>query len=183
MRGLRYVLLLCSIAIAASSYPRFAAAETGWSAFGVRGGASTDDKDNYLRHYELFARYQLPWELRAKSGFGIGTNVELAAGVLHTEGDYGLIGSVGPTFTIGTPTFPVYVDIGVAAAGLTRDTFGDRDYNGYGQFISHGAVNFVLGRGLGVTYRFHHMSNAGLNGKSNPGVDLHLFGLIWHPTP
>ena len=182
MRGLITVLLLCAVTISCSPLAA-TAAETGWSAVGVRGGASADEKDHHLRQYEFFGRYRTPWELRADSGFGIGVNVELAAGVLHASGDYGLIASVGPTFTVGSPTFPVYVDLGVSAAGLTRDTFGDRDYNGYGQYISHGAINFVLGRGIGVAYRYQHMSNAGMNGSANPGVNLHLVALEYHPTP
>ena len=182
MRRLKFVLLFCALALCSAPLSA-SAAESGWSAIGVRGGASADDKDHNLRQYELFGRYQLPWDLRADSGFGVGVNVEVAAGVLHASSEYGLIASVGPTFTVGSPTFPVYIDLGVSAAGLTRDTFGDRDYNGYGQFISHGAINFVLGRGLGIAYRYQHMSNAGMNGSSNPGVNVHLVGLLWHPVP
>lgn len=156
------------------------AAQTFWRSAGVRGGFAGDAKDHKVRQYDVAAVYQLPWELRAGSGWGVSTQLSLAAGVLKGNGDYGLIGSIGPAFSLGKPGFPVEVDIGISAAGLSRDTIGSRDYNGYGQFISHAGIDFRFVETLGLEYRFQHMSNAGFNGSRNPGLNMHLFGLNWY---
>lgn len=182
MKAFPSLLLFCAIAL--SLVPTSSmAAESFWSTLGVRGGMSADDKDSNLRQFELFARYQLPWELRSRSGWGIGTQVEVTAGLMNASGDNGLIGTIGPSITLGNPGFPLFVDLGISAAGLTRDTFGNRDYNGYGQFISHGGLNYRFSDKLGVGYRYQHMSNAGMNGSSNPGLNLHMIGLSWFFVP
>ena len=178
MRTLISLLLLVAIG---ASYPcHSAAAPSSWYSAGVRGGLSADDKDHHLRQFEGFALYQLPWELRGASGWGVATQVEMALGVLNAVGEYGVIGSIGPNFNVGKPGFPLAIPFGISAAGLSRDTFDHRDYNGYGQFISHIGVDYRFSETLGVGYRFQHMSNAGLNGDGNPGVNMHLIGLSWY---
>jgi len=183
MRNLPSRLLLTTV-LALCCYPgHLAAAENFWSSIGVRGGLSADGKDHDLIQGDAFAVYQLPWELRSRSGWGVGTQLELSAGVLHGSEKYGFIGSAGPALNLGRPQFPLALDLGLSVAVLSRDTFGDRDYNGYGQFISHAGVDYRFSRTLGLGYRFQHMSNAGLNGRHNPGANMHLFGLSWYFAP
>lgn len=178
MRMVRRAVLFTALAL--GSLPHHGvAADASWSSAGVRGGMSTDGKDKNLRQFELFALYQLPWELRSGSGWGVGTGVEVAAGILNGDDKLGFIGSFGPSFTVGKTGFPLELNLGVSAAGLTRDRFG-REYNGYGQFISHGGLNYRFSRHLGAGYRYQHMSNAGLNGGRNPGVNMHLFAVNWY---
>lgn len=174
-------LLLCT-AIGICCYPgHCAAAEGSWDSVGIRGGLSTDNKDHNLREIEAFAAYRLPWELRARSGWGVGPQIQVTAGFLNSAGEYGFIGSLGPAFILGKTGFPLEIDLGFSGAVLTRDKFQDRDYNGYGQFISHGGVNYRCSPSLGLGYRYQHMSNAGINGISNPGVNMHLISLHWYP--
>lgn len=157
-------------------------AESNLGPFGVRGGVAVDGKDGNATQLEGFGVYQLPWGLRSEGGWGVSTNVELTAGVLRSKGEYGAIGSLGPTFWFNKTGFPLVADLGISVGILSRDRFGTRDYNGIEQFISHGALIYRINHHLGLSYRFQHMSNAGLNGKTNPGLNMHLFGVSWYLT-
>lgn len=150
---------------------------------GLRAGMSPDSKDDHLRQYELFAVYPLPWELRGGSGWGVATQLEFAAAVLYGFEEYGFLASAGPAISVGKPGFPLDMDLGISAAFLTRDEFGPRDYNGYVQFISHLGFDYRFSRTIGVGYRFQHMSNAGMNGEQNPGVNMHMLSVNWYFAP
>ena len=76
--------------------------------------------------------------------------------------------------------FPLELDLDISAACLSRDTFGNRDYHGRLQFISHAGIDFRVTRRLALAYRFQHMSNGGLNGSQNPGMNMHMCGLNWY---
>lgn len=177
MRYLAYSLLI-AIALAATPVQ----ADSNWGPVGVRGGFGADNKDEGATQYEMFGLYQLPWSLRTKSGWGVATKVEATAGVLRNRREYGFVGSIGPSLGLGNPTFPLEIDLGISVALLNRERFGDRDYNGIEQFISHGGVVYRVSPHLGLSYRFQHMSNAGFNGSPNPGLNLHLFGASWYFT-
>ena len=156
---------------------RTALAESSW---GLRGGFAADGKDENAIQLEGFGAYQLPWSLRNKAGWGVSPRVELTAGTLRSKGEYGFVGSLGPSFGIGNPRYPVQLDMGISAAILSRDKFGSRDYNGIEQFISHAGLIYRINHHLGLSYRFQHMSNAGFNGSPNPGLNMHLFGANWY---
>ncbi|WP_328745311.1 acyloxyacyl hydrolase [Geomonas anaerohicana] len=146
----------------------------------MRGGFSADGKDHGAEIMEGFASYQLPWSLRSKGGWGVSTEVALTAGTLSSGDDRGFVGSLGPAFDIGNPN-SLELDLGVSIAILSRDRFGGRDYNGIQQFISHAGVIYHFTPAFALSYRFQHMSNAGLNGGINPGLNMHLFGVNWYP--
>ena len=170
--------LLLLITLCAASFPHdCAAGQTLLRSVGVRGGFS--DKED-TRQYEAFAVVQLPWAARSTSGWGVSTQVGATAGVLSGNGSYTFIGSVGPAFSLGRTGIPLELDLGVSVAVLSRDRIGNRDVNGYAQFVSHAGVNYRFSDTLGLGYRFQHMSNAGLNGGRNPGINLHMFGLSWY---
>ena len=178
MRPLKYLLL---IALGLSVCPDLLpAAEGHFGPVGVRGGFAVDAKDRGAEQYEAFATYTLPWELRSRAGWGISTKVGLTAGALKSQGNFGFIGSIGPSFGLGNPAFPVEIDLGISGAVLSRDRFGTRDYNGNEQFVSHVEISYRVLRNFGLAYRFQHMSNAGFNGSPNPGLNMHLFGANWY---
>ena len=152
-------------------------AESNW---GLRAGLAADDKDENALQMEGFGAYELPWSLRNRGGWGVSPQVELTAGVLRSQGEYGFVGSLGPSFGLGNPRYPVQVDVGISVAILSRDRFGSRDYNGIEQFISHAGLIYRINHHLGLHYRFQHMSNAGFNGSPNPGLNMHLFGATWY---
>jgi hypothetical protein len=155
------------------------AAEARWQSIGVRGGLTLIDTAHYAHQYEGFAVYQLPWEARSASGWGVSTQVGMTAGILNSGGEDGFIGSLGPAFGLSKTGVPLEVDAGVSLAILNRDTFGSRDYNGKAQFISHGGLTYRFCERFGLGYRYQHMSNAGMNGGTNPGLNLHMIGIYW----
>lgn len=175
--------LLLALLVIGLYYPPQGCAEGGWGPFGIRGGLAADSKDRNTTQYEAFGEYELPWSLRSKGGWGISTRIALTAGALKSQGDYGFIGSLGPSFAIGNPEhFPLELDLGLSVALLTRDKFGTRDYNGIEEFVSHGGFIYHINRQFALSYRFQHMSHAGFNGSPNPGLNLHLFGINWYPA-
>lgn len=167
------ISLLCSLAS-----PGFA--EPGWHSLGVRWGFPVRANKNAIHIFELAAIYQLPWELRSRSGWGVSPQVEVTMGGVTGKGDSAFIASAGPAFALGKTGFPVEIDLGIDAAILSRDTFGNRDYNGIVQFVSYGGLAYRITRTVDLSYRFQHMSNAGLNGRHNPGVNHHVVGASWH---
>ena len=172
--------LLSLLAFCACCHPGYCAAETFLRSVGVRAGQSATATENYFHQYEATAVCQLPWELRTRSGWGVATQLDAAAGTLRGEGHGGFIGSAGPGFNLGRNGFPVEMDFGVSAAVLSRDSFGNRDFNGKVQFISHIGIDFRLGEKVGLGYRFQHMSNAGMNGGANPGLNMHMLEVNWY---
>lgn len=176
MRVISSLLLL--ITFGTFSLPgHCAAAQPLWRSAGVRGGLSADAKERYFHQYEAFAVYRLPWEARARSGWGVSTQAGVTAGLLTSRGDNSFVGSVGPAVCLGRAGFPLETDLGISVAFLNRDRFSTNDFNGRAQFISHLGLDYRFSRVLGCGYRFQHMSNAGLNGRQNPGLNLHMFGL------
>jgi hypothetical protein len=183
--AMRTVLLsVLFIACCAICHPaRSNAEQTSLRSIGVRGGVSAISTDKFFHQYEAFAVCKLPWELRSGSGFGVASLLDVSAGALRGEGHTGFIGSAGPAFSLGKTGFPLEMDIGVSAAALSRDTFGNRDFYGNVQFISHVGVNLRFTRQIGCGYRLQHMSNAGLNSGGNPGLNMHLLELNWYFAP
>lgn len=178
---MRRIHSLLVIAFALSLGAGSSALANNWGPFGVRGGVSADGKDNGAKLYEAFGAYQLPWSLRNKAGWGVSTQVDFTVGALDGGGDFGFVGSLGPAFGIGNPKFPLELDLGISVAVLGRDKLGLRDYNGIEQFISHVGLIYHFTPRFGLSYRFQHISNAGLNGNGNPGLNMHLFGINWYP--
>ncbi|WP_136515345.1 acyloxyacyl hydrolase [Geomonas edaphica] len=178
---MKSILLMVIAALALLSAIASPAAAGNWGPAGVRGGVSVDGKDDGAYLIEAFGTYQLPWGLRNKAGWGVGTEVAITAGTLSTEEDNGFIGTLGPAFRLGNPQFPLELDLGISIAIISRDRFGLKDYNGIQQFVSHAELIYHVTPGFGLSYRFQHMSNAGFNGGPNPGINMHLIGINWYP--
>jgi hypothetical protein len=156
------------------------AADAMFRSVGLKYGISATATENYFHEYAAAAVYQLPWEVRSNSGWGMSTLVDMSAGSLRGEHQAGFLGSAGPAFGFGKKGFPVEMDAGVSAAYLGHPHYGGRDLNGHIQFITHVGFDFRFGDRFGVEYRFQHLSNAGINGDVNPGLNLHVLGLNWY---
>ena len=70
----------------------------------------------------------------------------------------------------------ILLDGGISAGLLSEHKFGEENFGGPIQFISHAGISFKLSDNLGVGYRFQHMSNASIYNR-NPGLELHMFEL------
>ena len=148
--------------------------ETNWIAIGLRAGLSTTDSEEDFEQYELFATYGLPWKWELTSGWFLTTRINLSAGALRASDDTGFIGSAGPSITLSMVQDRIFLDGGISAALLSEHKFGQKNFGGPIQFISHVGISFKVSDNLGVGYRFQHMSNASIYNR-NPGLELHMF--------
>lgn len=142
---------------------------------GVRGGMEATGSDEQYQAGELYLLRNLPW--RAETALGpVLTRLDL--GVAYLEGaddDEGFLVGVGGDLVWLPGNGPVELDIGFRPAWLTDDVYGEDNYGGGLQFLSHVGVALCLDRFM-ISYRYQHMSNAGIYNE-NDGLNLHLFGL------
>lgn len=150
--------------------------EKDWVAVGIRAGISTTDSEEGFEQYEVHSSHGLPWSWDLTSGWSLSTRINLSAGALRGGGDTGFIGSVGPSLTLIMVQDRILLDGGTSAALLSEHKFGQENFGGPIQFISHVGISFKLSANLGVGYRFQHMSNASIYNR-NPGLELHMLEL------
>jgi hypothetical protein len=73
-----------------------------------------------------------------------------------------------------------FLELGLGPRLLSETRFADKDFDIPLAFASHLGIGVHAGRDgrLTLSYRFQHLSNAGL-GDSNPGINFHLLGLSY----
>jgi hypothetical protein len=173
------IALLVCLALGAAPVP-CRAADGGWKAVGIRAGFSASEKrDTFFHQYEAFTTYGLPWSLRSESGWGVALQLNAALGAVHGSGKTGIIGSFGPGVVFDKSGRGLALDLGGDINVLSRRRYGNMDLNGNPLWEGHLGMAYRFMSGLGLSYRFQHMSNGGLalHGDENPGLDLHLFGV------
>ena len=172
--------------------------ETGWAkdvelvAIGLRGamnfkeaGLPPGEKEDF-EQFDVFAIVGLPsnimglplkWE--SPSGWEVRWRLGGSAGALRGAGDTGFITTLttGPALRI--PGWRLILDAGVGGALISKWKFGEQDIGGPLQFIADGGVGVELGWNMVVGYRFHHMSDATIYGKSR-GVDFHMLEVSYY---
>jgi hypothetical protein len=171
---------ICLVLLLLGIFPPHAgnAEETDWTAVGFRAGLSATDGSEDFEQYEMFATHGLPWSWQLAPGWFLSTNINLSAGALRGGGETGFIGSVGPSVTLSMVQDLILLDGGISAALLSEHKFGQENFGGPMQFVSHVGIRFKLGGNLGVGYRFQHMSNASIYNR-NPGLELHMLELSY----
>ncbi|MCM0084020.1 acyloxyacyl hydrolase [Geomonas sp. Red32] len=176
MRAMLAFLILLAVMLVFPSAGFCQDPDQGLQSFGIRGGYMATQRNEYFHQYEAFVSFGLPWSVRADNGWGLEMSANAAAGGIHAAGQTGFIAAVGPGFIVdkaGGKGFAFVV--GGDLNGLTQYRFGSVDLNGHVLFDGHAGVQYRFDNGLGVGYRFQHMSNGGLNGSRNTGVDFHMF--------
>jgi hypothetical protein len=174
--GFKTIWLLLVLLLSTFSPCPAKAEETNWIAVGCRVGISATDQTEDFTQYEVFATYGLPWSWRPASAWALSTRIHFSAGALRGGGDTGFIGAVGPNIALSMVGDHILLDGGISAALLSKHEFGQEDFGGPVQFVSHVGISFKLAANLGVGYRFQHMSNASIYDR-NPGLELHVFEL------
>jgi hypothetical protein len=175
--GLLLVWLITSAPLGWCSSP-----DEGWKEIGVRAGITATTRHTYFHEYEAFTTYGLPWSLRAASGWGAALQLNASIGALHGAEETGLIGSLGPGVVFDKAGKGLALDLGGDLNGLSRFKFGKVDLNGNLLFSGHLGLTYRFVSGLGIGYRFKHLSNGGLglHGDGNTGLDLHMLGLSFN---
>lgn len=168
--------LVAGFFLAALLWPVYTSADTfDVLALGIRGGVSDDRNEEDFTQVEAFAELELPWSWEFDNGWGIGTRLVGAIGVLTADGDSGAVFNLGPGldiyhdsgFTIGAGVLPTLI---------SRTEYGREDFGGNFQFTSYAGLSYTFGEHFALGYRWSHMSNAGLS-SPNPGVNMNMLVL------
>lgn len=146
---------------------------------GLRGGFSSTDFGNRFVQGEAFLYRDLPWGWDLGKQWHLQTRLQLTAGALEGYDDVAFDGTLGPDLVLSYAPVPVTLDAGVSPTILSRHTFGERNLGTEFQFTSHVGLECRVWRCWSLSYRFQHMSNAGIS-KDNPGLNTHLFGVVYH---
>jgi hypothetical protein len=165
--------------------------ETSWAkdvelvALGVRGGMNFQhaglppgEKEDF-EQFDVFAIMGLPWEWESPSSWELRWQLRGSAGALRGAGDTGFIATLTPGLALRMPSWRLILDAGVGGALISKWKFGRQNIGGPFQFIAHGGVGVELGWNMVVGYRFHHMSDATIYGKSR-GVDFHMLEVSYY---
>ena len=142
---------------------------------GLRGGMEATGSDEHYKAGEIYLLRALP--LRAETVAGP-VLARLDLGVSGLEGaddDKGYLFAVGGDLVWVPGNGPVELEAGFRPAWLSDHRFGEDDYGGNLQFLSHAGIALRLPP-LVISYRYLHMSNAGLYSE-NDGLNLLLFGV------
>jgi lipid A 3-O-deacylase len=170
--GLAAALILCA------TLSRGAAFADGFSleSAGVRGGLSANSGRDEFHEAEGFLNVNLPWHWSLGRRWNLKSRLDFSAGWLGDSTYNAALGSLGPTLVLRREGLPLSFEGGSSPTGLSRYQFENKDLGTQFQFTSHVGLNFDVTKRIQITYRFHHISNAGLS-SSNPGLNMHLFGI------
>lgn len=145
---------------------------------GVRVAYSATRLDQRFHQVESFASFEMPCRIDLDCGWAIRSGVDFSAGALGREGLYGFVGTAGPIMRFVHAGFPLEFIGGCSSTIISRHEFDEVNLGLPFQFTTHLGMRVDLGRRWAVSYRFQHMSNAGLN-PNNPGLEMHAFGVLY----
>ncbi len=145
---------------------------------GARGGFSSNQSGQEFYQAEAFANWNLPWDWDLGKQWHLQSRLDVSAGWLGEPDKDAAIGSAGPSLALSWERLPLSLEGGVSPTLLSETHFGSKDFGSALQFTSHVGLNWNFAEHWAVGYRFQHMSNAGLS-SSNPGLNMHLFGLSY----
>lgn len=171
-------ILLASLSLAAVLFSGIPPGERSHSPElgGRMGFLATHSKED-LHQVEFSLSH--PWigSWTGSSGWWLDARLYGSAGVLWGAEEQGAVVTLGPGLNLGKGNAPLALSVGVRPTLLSRYTFGRVHLGRKLQFTSHIGLHLHLGPRLGAGYQFQHMSNGTLSGP-NPGVDMHMVGLI-----
>ncbi len=151
---------------------------------GVRGAVNFQDaglppgeKEDF-EQFDVFGIIGLPWSREFPSGWEARYRLNGSVGALRGAGEVGFITTLTPGLAFTKKEWRLTFDFGGGGALLSKWEFGRQDMGGPFQFIGHGGISFHLPGNLVAGYRFHHMSDATIYGKSR-GVDFHMLELSY----
>jgi len=145
---------------------------------GVRFGFSPIGAGRDFHQAEAFVNWNLPWMWDLGSLWRLQSRVEVSAGWIEDSGvNAGLVAG-GPSFSLSRRGSRLSFDCGISPTVLTRSNFPSKDFGIPFEFTSHGGLSFEISSRIRLSYRFQHMSNAGL-GPHNPGLNLNMFGISY----
>lgn len=148
--------------------------ESAGARYGIPGSASATD----FREAVVYSNWKLPWQWDLGHDWHLQSRLDFSLGWLGDSHADAAIGTLGPSLLLNRRDFPVSVEAGISPTFLSHDNFGDKNFGVPVQFTSHVGLNWNFTSHLRLSYRFQHMSNAGLS-NGNPGLNLHMVGLSY----
>ena len=145
---------------------------------GVRAGFYPSGAGSDFHQAEAFANLNLPWDWDLGSEWHLQSRFDSSIGWLGESGANAGILTLGPSLLLGRQRLPLSLEGGVSPTVLTRSDFRTKDFGDLFQFTSHAGLNLDITSRVRLSYRFQHMSNAGLS-RHNPGLNMHMFGLSY----
>ncbi|HEY5914930.1 MAG TPA: acyloxyacyl hydrolase [Verrucomicrobiae bacterium] len=146
---------------------------------GLRAGVTANESGTAFHQVETVAKWDTPLDWDFGQGWWMKLQASVSAGWLGDPGHDAFIGTAGPGALLGCGVFPVTFEGGLSPTFLSQPDFGTKNLGSNAQFTSYAGLNFHLGSTVRLSYRFQHMSNAGLS-SHNPGLNLHMFGVSLH---
>jgi hypothetical protein len=163
---------ICGFA-AASSGP---AADFSVDSLGARYGFLPSSSRGDFRQAEAYSNWKLPWVWNINTNWSLATRLDLSAGSLYKHPEVGFVGTLGQSVVLERKGLPFALVSGVSPTLISRYRYGDTDFGEPFQFTSQIGLSWRPGAHLELSYRFQHMSNAGIN-DNNSGLNLHMFGI------
>ena len=145
---------------------------------GVRGGIAANYSGRDFEQAEIFGNWNLPWSLDLGKEWHLQSRLDLSVGWLGDSRVNAAIVQLGPSLVLNRERFPLSMEGGVSPTVLSEHAFTAKNFGTLVQFTSHVGVNWDFSPHWRLSYRFQHMSNAGLD-SHNPGLNMHLLGLSY----
>jgi hypothetical protein len=176
--GFRIVVLVFSLTCLSGICLASSADKFGLELVGGRFGFAGESRTSTFDQAECFSDWALPCDWEFAENWHTHWRVDATAGWLGGHGEDAFVGSVGPTLVLNYDKWPVSLEGGVSPTYISRYEFGPSDLGSLLQFSSHGQLNWDIGEHIQISYRFQHMSNAGIS-SHNPGLNFHMFGIAY----
>ncbi|GJL64691.1 MAG: hypothetical protein NPIRA04_33450 [Nitrospirales bacterium] len=156
-----------------------------WDEIGIRGGFNAEyvaipptEKEDF-EQFGIFGAYRFPKQYYYDSGWEIYFRMNGSLGALRGDGDLGFIGTVSPGIVFWYPDWNISINGGPGLAYISREKYGRQDLGGPIQIVGQGGLTYYVTDHIGIGWRFHHISDAGIWGSDNRGVDVNLFELTY----
>ena len=125
---------------------------------------------------DVFANFDLPWRWDLGKKWSLQSRVDGSLGWLGEADHNAVIASIGPGLLFARENLPISFEAGASPTVISISHFRDKDLGDLFQFASHLGVNFDVLDHVRLSFRYQHMSNAGLN-PHNPGLNMFMFGV------
>ena len=152
---------------------------------GIRGGFNAKyvaipptEKEDF-EHFDVFGAISFPKRYDYDSGWEIRFRMNGSMGILRSGSDLGFIATVSPGIVFWYPEWSISINGGPGFAYVSREKYGDQDLGGPIQIVGHGGLTYYVTDHIGIGWRFHHLSDAGIWGSDNRGVDVNMFELTY----
>ena len=136
-------------------------------------------EEETFHQYEIVGTLGLPWSLYTASGWGLTTQVMGSLGALTGGGETAFLTTLVPGVAFGPRNSLFSLDIGVGGSLQSRGEFGGQNMGGPFHFVFTVGMRVPLYGAVGLGYRFHHMSDAGIYGSGIRGVDMHMLEMTY----